>query len=86
MSLGFPFIAFVQYAHGAFGPTFYLRNHGVDIGEVGIMLGSSLLLGASWNSYRRIAGDKLRKTYPMVGFTSFSCHIMIAPSTLLIFT
>ncbi|MCH2272985.1 MAG: hypothetical protein MK361_06230, partial [SAR86 cluster bacterium] len=63
--MGFPFIAFVQYAHGAFGPTFYLRNHGVDIGEVGIMLGIFTAVGGLLGIVTGgLLGDKLRKTYP----------------------
>ena len=83
--IGFPFIAFVQYAHGAFGPTFYLRNHGVDIGEVGIMLGIFTAVGGLLGIVTGgLLGDKLRKTYPNGRlYIILAVTVMIAPSTLL---
>ena len=83
--LGFPFIAFVQYAHGAFGPMFYLRNHGVDIGEVGIMLGIFTAVGGLLGIVTGgLLGDRLRKTYPNGRlYIILVVALMIAPSSLL---
>ena len=37
--LAFPFITFVTYALGAFGPAFYIRNFGMTASEVGVIYG-----------------------------------------------
>lgn len=83
--LGLPFIPFVQYAHGAFQPMFYMRNHGVDILEVGTVLGIFTAVGGLLGIVTGgILGDKLREKYPNGRLYLIICvALMIVPSSLL---
>lgn len=83
--LGLPFIPFVQYAHGAFQPMFYLRNHGVDILEVGTILGIFTAVGGLLGIVTGgILGDKLREKHPNGRLYLIMCvTLMIVPSSLL---
>jgi len=83
--VGFPFIAFVQYAHGAHGPNFYFKNHAVDIGEVGLMLGIFTAVGGLLGIVTGgLLGDWLRKKYSNGRlYIILLVTVMIAPSSLL---
>ena len=63
--LGFPFIAFNTYAHGAFGPAFYMRTHGLDEAVVGTVLGLIVAVGGVIGVIAGgITGDRLRRRNP----------------------
>ena len=62
--MAFPFLPFVTYAHGAFGPTFYMRTFDLDIGEVGRYLGLMTAVGGLLGIVAGgLIGDRLRKKY-----------------------
>ena len=62
--LAFPFITFVTYALGAFGPAFYIRNFNMTASEVGVIYGLitafGSMVGVIGGGY---VGDKLRERY-----------------------
>ena len=62
--LAFPFITFVTYALGAFGPAFYIRNFGMTASEVGIIYGLITAFGSMVGVIGGgFVGDKLREKY-----------------------
>ena len=62
--LSFPFITFVTYALGAFGPSFYIRNFSMTATEVGIIYGLITVFGSMIGVIcGGILGDKLRESY-----------------------
>ena len=62
--LAFPFLPFVTYAHGAFGPTFYMRTFDLPAGEVGRYLGLMTAVGGLLGIVAGgLIGDRLRKKY-----------------------
>lgn len=62
--LAFPFITFVTYALGAFGPSFYIRNFGMNASDVGVIYGLLTALGSMIGVIGGgYAGDKLREKY-----------------------
>jgi len=63
-TIGFPFISFVTYSMAAFGPAFYMRNHGINEGEVATILGlMTAVLGTVGVIAGGVIGDKLREKY-----------------------
>ena len=62
--LAFPFITFVTYALGAFGPAFYIRNFGMTASEVGVIYGLITAFGSMVGVIGGgFVGDKLREKY-----------------------
>jgi MFS family permease len=62
--LAFPFITFVTYALGAFGPAFYIRNFGMTASEVGVIYGLITAFGSMVGVIGGgFIGDKLREKY-----------------------
>ena len=60
----FPFITFVTYALGAFGPAFYIRNFGMTASEVGVIYGLITAFGSMVGVIGGgFVGDKLREKY-----------------------
>lgn len=63
-TIGFPFISFVTYSMAAFGPAFYMRNHGINEGEVATILGlMTAFFGTVGVISGGVIGDKLREKY-----------------------
>ena len=81
-TIGFPFISFVTYSMAAFGPAFYMRNHGINEAEVATILG---LMTAFFGTVGVIAGgvigDKLREKH-INGrlFVGFGVIVIAIPS------
>ena len=62
--IGFPFISFVTYSMAAFGPAFYMRNFGINEGEVATVLGLiTAIAGTVGVILGGYLGDKLRTKY-----------------------
>ena len=59
-----PFLPFVSYGYTAFQPAFYIRNHGMEASEIGLLIGILTIvgsfLGVVGGGY---LGDKLRVKY-----------------------
>ena len=82
--IGFPTISLVTYAYGAWAPPFFLRVHGVGLGEAGLVLGVSAAV-AGWLGITLggIASDWLK---PRTGngrvYVGLGSVILSAPLTL----
>ena len=62
--LAFPFITFVTYALGAFGPSFYQRTFDMTASEVGVIYGLITAFGSMIGVIGGgFVGDKLREKY-----------------------
>jgi MFS family permease len=46
-NLGFACLVFSSYGVGAWTPTFFIRNHGLTVGQVGLYMGSIIIVGGS---------------------------------------
>ena len=59
-----PFLPFVSYGYTAFQPAFYIRNHGMEASEIGLLIGILTIvgsfLGVVGGGY---LGDRLRVKY-----------------------
>ena len=82
--LGFPFIAFNTYAHGAFGPAFYMRTHGLDEAVVGTVLGLIVAVGGVIGVIAGgITGDRLRRRNPNGRlWVAFFAALFVIPTSL----
>ena len=75
-----PFLPFVSYGYTAFQPAFYIRNHGMEASEIGLLIGILTIvgsfLGVVGGGY---LGDKLRvkyvnaKLYLIIAACFFNC-------------
>ena len=62
--IAFPFITFVTYALGAFGPAFYIRNFNMTASEVGVVYGLITAFGSMIGVIGGgLVGDKLREKF-----------------------
>jgi len=65
LSVGFASIAFVTYGAGFWGPTFFVRVHGVSEGEVGTVVGLSAAVGGWLGvSFGGALSDRLKQRSP----------------------
>ena len=82
--LGFPFIAFNTYAHGAFSPAFYMRNHGLDEAQAGTILGIiTAVAGMIGVITGGVIGDRLRVKHPNGRiYVSFFAALFAIPTCL----
>ena len=81
-TIGFPFISFVTYSMAAFGPAFYMRNHGINEAEVATILGlMTAFFGTAGVIAGGVIGDKLREKY-INGrlFVGFAVIVIAIPS------
>ena len=81
-TIGFPFISFVTYSMAAFGPAFYMRNHGINEAEVATILGlMTAFFGTAGVIAGGVIGDKLREKH-INGrlFVGFGVIVIAIPS------